>query len=111
YFLSPSTAITGTRSGWGRDAVAGAISCNAMSGTPLSIESFGVPAGGPMSGALLLVGRELRSTPVVGEGAARRESATGRKIAQCRHHPGDFLQPLRGIGTSAHNREARNRGQ
>ncbi len=54
----------------------------------------GMPAGGPVGGPLLFIGRIFAPADVAGEGAARREDAAGRQIAERRHHAGDLLQAL-----------------
>src|SRR5262249_42306668 len=79
YFLRPFTSSTAALSGIG--------------GTH---DLVGMPAGRPVLRGLLLVGWILLAAHVAGKGAARRETAAGRQIAEGGHNAGNFLQPLHG---------------
>src|SRR5262245_29208923 len=60
----------------------------------------------------LLIGWKLRAAAVIGKGAARRESATRRKVIERRHHTGNFLQPSdRSRVSPRHDLEPRDRRQ
>src|SRR5579864_6385117 len=72
---------------------AAAVSDRLRAAASLAIEPLRMPAGGPVSGTLLLVGRVERAALVVRKGAARRKRAAGRQVGQSRYHAGDFLQP------------------
>src|SRR6185437_12044981 len=78
----------------------------------LGIVRARVPAGGPMTRALLLVGRIGRAATLVGQRAARREGATHRQGGERRHHAGNLHQPLGGFRRLAcHEVEPRDGGQ
>src|SRR5262245_4776044 len=79
YFLRPFTSSTAALSGIG--------------GTN---DLVGVPAGGPMLSGLLLVGWILLAAHITGKGAARRETAADRQVAESGHNAGNFLQPVHG---------------
>src|SRR6266545_4257111 len=57
-----------------------------------SVERVGAPAGRPVTGPLLLVGRIRLAAAVFGEGTTRREHAACGQVRQRRNHPGNFLQ-------------------
>src|SRR5579871_2466992 len=89
-FLRSCTSSTGVGASFpfagARVAVAAsAIACSKNFARP--------PAGGPVTRALLLVGREGGAAAILRVGAARREGAAGRQVAERRHHAGDLLQP------------------
>src|SRR5229473_22812 len=108
-FFRLTTASTGARLWPGPAAVSGP----AMVATSLSIEPLGMPAGGPVARALLLVGRIEGSAAIVGERAARGKRAARRQIGQGRHQTGDLLQPAIGFADSvpADDRQLRDRGE
>src|SRR5690242_5299060 len=92
-------------------AVSGRVSVAAS----LAIKPLGVPAGGPVAGAFLLVGRVERAAFVVGEWAARRKRTARRQVGQGRHHAGDLLEPAvslcRRFRLAGDDREMRDRGE
>src|SRR3954470_17812727 len=80
------------------------------SGMAASIETFGMPAGGPACRSFLLVGRRLAAAAIVCKRAARRERAASREMSERGHDAGDFLQaPLGLTRAAAHQFEPRDR--
>src|SRR5579862_7715091 len=108
YFFRLSTSSTG-----GRLCRAAAEVADPSRVTMSAIEPLGMPAGGPVAGALLLVGWIERPAMVIGIGTARRERAARRQVGQGRHHAGNLLQPPVGGagGVAADHRQMRDRGE
>src|SRR5260221_7021359 len=81
-------------------------------GLDIGRRALGVPAGGPMTRPLLLVGRKERPAALVGERATRREGAARWQVREGRHHAGDLGQAL-GLRRrrAAGEIEPRDRGQ
>src|SRR5262249_10384503 len=65
-----------------------------VSGIAVPVKLVRTPAGGPMAGAFFFVRGILRAAAGLGVRAARRKHAARREIAERRHGPRNFLQPL-----------------
>src|SRR5207302_8571791 len=78
----------------------------------LTIKLLRMPAGRPMPGTLLLIGREERAAALVGIGTARRERTSRRQVGQRRHLTRNLLETAMGrhTGLAANDREMRDRG-
>src|ERR1700687_406484 len=108
WVLRSRTSSTG---GGASGATLGALVVVATSVIAGSKNLARAPARRPMARPLLLIRWERRAATVLREGAARREHAADRQVAQRRHHAGNFLQPPgRGVVVAQHDGEARDRG-